>query len=189
MLHLIYEGDRKSSSVTLIITEEHNIIVDTSTKDKKDLIISKLKELNFEPKDIDIIINTHIHKGHTENNDLFEDANIYASAHECIKKCDGCMLYSEIDEIYGFEPIEKFPNEEITIIKTPGHTYGSISVLYEDYIIVGDAAPLKENILNNKVPENIVDFRAAKGSIRRIKMLKKNIITGHEGIVYVNEYL
>jgi glyoxylase-like metal-dependent hydrolase (beta-lactamase superfamily II) len=79
--------------------------------------------------------------------------------------------------------------QQITILKTPGHTYGSISVVYGDYVIVGDAAPLRENILGDILPSVIVDYRAAKGSLRRIKLLKKNIITGHDGIVYKEEFL
>ena len=180
---------KASSSVTLIQTKNHNIIVDTSTEDKRELIIEELKKLNLEPKDIDVVINTHRHHDHMGNNDLFENAKIYASAQECIVECNGCKLYSNVEDVEEFVPVEKFYDDEIAIIKTPGHTYGSISVVYGDYIIVGDAAPLKENILGDILPLSIVDYRAAKGSLRRIKLLKKNIITGHDGIVYRDEYV
>jgi glyoxylase-like metal-dependent hydrolase (beta-lactamase superfamily II) len=198
MIKLLYKGElihengvikKASSSVTLIQTKNHNIIVDTSTKDKRDIIIEELKKLNLEPKDIDVVINTHRHYDHIENNDLFENAKIYASAQECIVECEGCKLYSHVEDVKDFIPVEKFQDDEITIIKTPGHTYGSISVVYGDYIIVGDAAPLKENILGDVLPLDIVDYRAAKGSLRRIKLLKKNVITGHDGIVYREEFL
>ncbi|ADC68726.1 beta-lactamase domain protein [Methanocaldococcus sp. FS406-22] len=198
MIKLLYKGElirendmikKASSSVTFIQTKSHNIIVDTSTKDKRELIIEELKKLNLEPKDIDVVINTHRHYDHIENNDLFENAKIYASAQECIVECDGCKLYSNMDEIEEFIPVEKFHDDEITILKTPGHTYGSISIVYGDYVIVGDAAPLRENILGDILPLVIVDYRAAKGSLRRIKLLKKNIITGHDGIVYKEEFL
>jgi len=198
MIKLLYKGElihengvikKASSSVTLIQTKNHNIIVDTSTKDKRDIIIEELKKLNLEPKDIDVVINTHRHHDHTENNDLFEHATIYASAQECVVECNGCKLYSNIDEIDEFTPVEKFYDEEITIIKTPGHTWGSISVVYGDFIIVGDAAPLKVNVLEDIPPSINVDYRSAKGSLRRIKLLKKHIITGHDGIVYKEEFL
>ncbi|XRP96645.1 MBL fold metallo-hydrolase [Methanocaldococcus sp. 16A] len=198
MIKLLYKGElirendvvkKASSSVTLIQTKNHNIIVDTSTKDKRELIIDELKKLNLDPKDIDVVINTHRHHDHIENNDLFENAKIYASAQECIVECKGCKLYSNVEDVEEFIPIEKFYDDEITIIKTPGHTYGSISVVYEDYVIVGDAAPLKNNILDDIPPSIMVDYRAAKGSLRRIKLLKKNVITGHDGIVYKEEFL
>ena len=53
MIKLLYKGElirengiikKASSSVTLIQTENHNIIVDTSTKDKRELIIEELKK-------------------------------------------------------------------------------------------------------------------------------------------------
>jgi glyoxylase-like metal-dependent hydrolase (beta-lactamase superfamily II) len=143
----------------------------------------------LEPKDIDVVINTHRHYDHIENNDLFENATIYASPYECVKECKGCVIYSTTDEVHDFEPVEKFDDDEITILKTPGHTWGSISVVYDNYIIAGDAVPLKGNILSDIPPAVRVDNRAAKGSLRRVKLLRKNIITGHDGIVYVNEIL
>ena len=117
MLKLLYEGElirendvikKASSSVTLIQTKSHNIIVDTSTKDKRELIIEELRKLNLEPKDIDVVINTHRHQDHIENNDLFEHATIYASAQECVVECDGCKLYSNIDEIDEFTQLKNF---------------------------------------------------------------------------------
>ncbi|EHP87433.1 MBL fold metallo-hydrolase [Methanotorris formicicus] len=195
MIKLLYKGEliredetirKASSSVTLIQTENHNIIVDTSTKDKRELIIEELKKLNLEPKDIDVVINTHRHYDHIENNDLFENAVVYASPQECINECLGCKLYSGSDEVNEFEPIEKFRDDEVIILKTPGHTWGSISVVYGNYIVAGDAVPLKDNALLDIPPAVRVDYRSAKGSLRRIKLLKKNIITGHDGIVYIS---
>ena len=77
---------------------------------------------------------------------------------------------------------------EIEIIETPGHTMDSISVIYEDYLISGDASPLKNNILNDRAPGVFVDLELALNSLKRIRSLQKNIITGHDGILYKNEY-
>ncbi|MDK2987283.1 MAG: hypothetical protein PWQ47_421, partial [Methanothermococcus sp.] len=79
--------------------------------------------------------------------------------------------------------------DEIEIIKTPGHTPDSISVIYKEYIVVGDAAPLKNNILKNIPPKLNYDAGIALASLRRIKSIGKNIVTGHEGIVYRDEYI
>ena len=85
MLKLLYEGklvrkDNKileaSSSVTFIKTGNHNIIIDTSSRDKRDVILKGLEELNLSPKDIDIIINTHSHWDHVGNNHLFKSAKV-----------------------------------------------------------------------------------------------------------------
>ncbi|AEF95858.1 MBL fold metallo-hydrolase [Methanotorris igneus] len=186
MIKLLYEGElvrengvikKASSSVTLIQTKNHNIIVDTSTRDKRELIIEELKKLNLEPKDIDVIINTHRHYDHIENNDLFKNAVIYASPYEC----EGCSLG------YEFVSIDEFKDDEIEIIDTPGHTWGSISIIYKDYVIVGDAAPLKRNILENIPPGVRVSEKVALRSLQKIRSLKKHVITGHDGIVYADE--
>ncbi|MDK2790853.1 MAG: N-acyl homoserine lactone hydrolase, partial [Methanothermococcus sp.] len=83
MLKLLYKGilirdndriKKASSSVTYIGTKKHNIIVDTSSKDNRELIIEELKKLGLKPADIDIVINTHSHHDHVGNNDLFNNA-------------------------------------------------------------------------------------------------------------------
>ncbi|MBW9220723.1 MBL fold metallo-hydrolase [Methanothermococcus sp. SCGC AD-155-M21] len=171
MLKVIYDGNliregnkilEASSSVTFIKTKEHNIIVDTSSKDKRDIIIEGLAKLGLSPEDIDIVINTHSHWDHVENNDLFKNARI-------------------ID----YENYKSFEDREIEIIKTPGHTEDSISVIYMDYIIVGDASPLKDNILNDIEPKLNIDEKLALKTLKKIKSMGKNIITGHEGIYFI----
>ncbi len=175
MIKVIYDGvlirngntiTEAASSVTFIKTKKHNIIVDTSSRDKRDLIIRKLDELGLKPEDIDIVINTHDHWDHVENNDLFKNAKII-----------NYKNYNELND------------DEIEIIETPGHTEDSISVTYSDYIVVGDASPLKDNILKDIEPKLNIDEKLALDTLKKIKNLKKNIITGHEGIQYKDEYL
>jgi glyoxylase-like metal-dependent hydrolase (beta-lactamase superfamily II) len=175
MIKVLYDGSLTregtkivdaSSSVVLIKTKKHNIIIDTSSRDKRNLIIEELHKMGLKPEDIDIVINTHDHWDHVENNDLFKNAKLITYNN-----------YKEMDD------------EEIKIIETPGHTWDSISVIYDDYIVVGDASPLKDNILNDIEPKLNVDEKLALNTLKKIKSLKKNIITGHEGIYYKEDYL
>ncbi len=188
MLRLVFEGRIGASSVTLIETSEHNILVDTSSIEVRDLIVERLNELGFDVRDIDVVINTHLHFGHSANNILFRNARIYASPNECIEKYRTCVLYSDRWTKFTFTPINEFQDDEITILNTPGHTWGSISVVYGDYIVAGDAVPMKVNLIEGIAPK-CVDEKYAKSSLKRIRMLKKNVITGHDGVVYVDEYL
>ncbi len=226
MLKLLYKGilirdndriKKASSSVTYIGTKKHNIIVDTSSKDNRELIIEELKKLGLKPADIDIVINTHSHHDHVGNNDLFNNAEFInylrkPSVFESSRFCSPPLSPSEAKVSYihrnivagrlnnrrlfnqseGFVQSWWFSNpvgDEIEIIKTPGHTPDSISVIYKEYIVVGDAAPLKNNILKNIPPKLIYDAGIALASLRRIKSIGKNIVTGHEGIVYRDEYI
>jgi len=170
MLKLLYEGKlvradsrilEASSSVTLIKTERYCIVVDTSSRDKRDVIIKGLEKLNMSPRDIDIVINTHRHWDHIENNDLFKSA-----------------------EVINYKNYRSLKDKEIEILETPGHTWDSISVVYGDYIVVGDAAPLKDNIIKEVAPGINVDRELALNTLRRIKSLGKHIITGHDGIYF-----
>ncbi|WP_459202138.1 MBL fold metallo-hydrolase [Methanococcus sp. CF] len=176
MLDLIYSGILKfneektrilevASSVTFIKTEKNKIVVDTSSKSKTEHIKSYFKDKNIDIGEINYVINTHNHFDHVSNNDLFKNAKI--------------INYSNFNEL---------TDPEIKIIKTPGHTMDSISIIYEDYIISGDATPLKNNILKEKAPGVTVDLELALNSLKKIKSLQKNIITGHDGILYKNEY-
>ncbi|WP_456473076.1 MBL fold metallo-hydrolase [Methanocaldococcus sp.] len=185
MIKLLYDGElirengiikKASSSVTLIQTKNHNIIVDTSTKDKREIIIKELEKLNLSPKDIEITINTHLHYDHIENNSIFTNATFYASPKE--------FGFNEY-----FEDFKKFKDKDIEIVETPGHTYGSISVIYKDYIVVGDASPLKNNVIKLIPPRLNVDEKLALKTLKYIRSLKKNVITGHEGIVYKEEII
>jgi len=170
MLRLIYQGKliregsrilEASSSVTLIETERHRIVVDTSSRDKEDVVLKGLERLGLSPRDIDVVINTHSHWDHVGNNHLFKNA-----------------------EFINYENYSSFKDREIEILETPGHTWDSISVLYRDYIVVGDAAPLKDNIVKEVAPGICVDRDLALKTLKRIKSLGKHIVTGHDGIYF-----
>jgi len=176
MLDLVYAGIFKfneektkilevASSVTFIETRKNKIIVDTSAKSKTEELKLYFKNKNIDMDEINYVINTHDHYDHVSNNDLFKNAKI--------------INHSNFKELN---------DPEIEIIETPGHTMDSISVIYEDYLISGDASPLKNNILNDRAPGVFVDLDLALNSLKRIRRLQKNIITGHDGILYKNEY-
>jgi len=178
MLKVLFEGG-KGSSVTLIETSKHNILVDTSSKDMKELIVRRLEEEGFDLRDIDVIVNTHLHAGHTGNNDLFPKAKIYASPHECVGRCRGCLIYTHE---FKYIPAKELDDDEIVIMNTPGHTWGSISVIYDEFVVVGDAIP-DRSVLESRKLTICVDEISARSSLNRILRLGKKIVTGHDGII------
>ncbi len=175
MLELLYAGSEKGSSATLLITAEHTIVVDTSTPEVRDEIIMGLEKVGLGVEDVDVVVNTHIHPRHIGNNDLFKKAEVFASPHEFVKKFKGCLMY---DEVLAFKDVKELVDDEIRIINTPGHTWGSISLIHEDYVIVGDAIPYKSFEF-----KKCVDDISARGSVNRILRLGKKIITGHDGVL------
>lgn len=55
------------SCVYLINLKNKNILIDTSSEENSKELISDLKQLNFELRDIDVVILTHYHWDHTGN--------------------------------------------------------------------------------------------------------------------------
>jgi N-acyl homoserine lactone hydrolase len=160
------------SSVTLIRNEDLNILVDTSLKENRSMLLQALQAQNLTPKNINVIVNTHCHRDHVGNNDLFPQAQIYAHQ-ACVQKC-------------SFIKINSFPyslTQEIEIWETPGHSWDSITVfmkLDKIYAITGDAIPLKGNYENWIPPVIHVDAERAIESMKKIVEKADIIIPGHD---------
>jgi glyoxylase-like metal-dependent hydrolase (beta-lactamase superfamily II) len=163
------------SSVTLIKGEDTNIIVDTSIPTDKNEILAGLVKHGLAPVDIDLVINTHLHLDHCGNNDLFPKARFIAHLKEAPLATKRTVIINGDYEL----------NKSIKIIETPGHTYGSISVLVSDqrnFVIAGDALPLKDNYLNWVPPGINIGVGIALKSMRRIVELADVVVPGHDKI-------
>ena len=122
-----------------------NIIVDTGTGQNQKYLHSKLESINYNPKDIEMIVNTHSHFDHVGGNYLFPDAKIAIHQDDAIdvedennpltaaifgksiKRHDVDVKLKEGDKIGDFE-----------VIHTPGHTAGGICLWNGDILISGD---------------------------------------------------
>ncbi len=113
------------SSVYLLKIRGEYILIDTTSYNNQEELISGLEEINLKPSDINKLILTHNHWDHLGNLDLFKIKNknlkIYASKKDFPEE--------KFPEIKKAEEVRKnFP--ELKIIKTPGHTPGSICIYY-----------------------------------------------------------
>lgn len=164
-----------TSTVTLVSCNEHNIIVDTSVPSEGESILQGLSNLGFTQNDIDIVINTHLHGDHIGNNALFKKARFIAHAKEFPAKLKNVQIIEGDYEL----------SDDIKIIETPGHTYGSISVVVKEsinsktYVVAGDALPIKDNYLKWVPPGINFDPKVALASMRKIIDLADFVIPGH----------
>ncbi|MBU2633641.1 MAG: MBL fold metallo-hydrolase [Nanoarchaeota archaeon] len=114
------------------------ILIDTGSLKNREFLKQSLKKLKA---NIKTIILTHLHYDHCGNLDLFKDAKIYASKEEInnLKKYKalyvGPQTYNQIKKI-NILPIKTI--KDFKIIKTPGHTSGSICLLHKDILFSGD---------------------------------------------------
>ena len=162
------------STSTLIRTDDgHNIVVDTSRGFMKAAIKTSLKQIGkVFPEDVDILVLTHTHEDHIENNDMFKKAKVYVHKDE---ECDieGAIKIDKETEIA----------KGVRIVPTPGHSPGSMSVFVDSdrhYAIVGDAIPLKDNYTLNVIPRLNVDPDAARESMKKIIAYADVIVPGHD---------
>lgn len=179
--------------------EGKKIIIDTAGPAKRVFLKERLRNLEISEKEIDILIFTHFHYDHVYNYDYFPNAKIVMS------KVEGEWVEGNT-ESYAIPPhyysairekrIIEFVDREqeilpgISILMTPGHTPGSISVLLngrgmENTIVAGDAvkniAELRNGVINGGWNSMI-----GQESIKKIRSIAQIVIPGHDRILRVN---
>jgi glyoxylase-like metal-dependent hydrolase (beta-lactamase superfamily II) len=160
------------SIVYLIELPGNKILIDTSSKENSEKLLSSLFLLKILPKDINTIILSHAHYDHTENINLFLNAKVYGNFKKIIEKD-----HSEKEE-KRIIPIEKFPLKEFKIFKTPGHTEGDIVLLYKNILFSGDIIFHNGYIGRTDFPESIP--KKMQTSLEFIKKLNFEILCpGH----------
>lgn len=179
-------GGTGASTVTLIQGEK-TLLVDTGFEREGDTTLTnekknheKLKWLlqqeGISPQDVDYVFFTHLHRDHTGNHALFENATFFMGTYEY----ERCPLprsapVDDNDEIM----------EGVTVLYTPGHTKGhcSLKVHLEDTIVIaGDAIVSLTYLLKGKFwcyNQDYYSDEASKESVRRIADNADYIIPGH----------
>ncbi len=109
---------RVRSNVTLVQSEDLNILVDCGGARESEEIIKSLKEVELDVKDINILVLTHHHPDHAGGMALFKKSMIVDWA----SKING--------ENYEFWKTPSLRvSGDVEILKTPGHTPECASVL------------------------------------------------------------
>jgi N-acyl homoserine lactone hydrolase len=160
------------STSTLIRTEDMNIVVDTSSKQRQADMKTSFKQLMVLPKDVDVVVLTHTHSDHIGNNDMFPKAEFIVHSGEKGQINGARIIDEDMDLTKG-----------IRLVHTPGHTPGSISVFIDSdvkYAIAGDAIPLKDNVLKMVPPKVNYDAKLALESLKKITGYADMVIPGHD---------
>lgn len=111
--------EKFGSCVYLIKHNKKNILIDVSSGETRNELLNDLREIGVKPRDINVIIITHLHWDHIDNLDLFPNAKIYNP-----------------EELNEQTTIKEIP--ELKIISTPGHSPESKSYLFKDILFSGD---------------------------------------------------
>ncbi|HHT75721.1 MAG TPA: MBL fold metallo-hydrolase [Methanomassiliicoccaceae archaeon] len=161
------------STSTLVLSPEARILVDTSSRENRSKLMEGLERARISPSEIDVVVLTHLHHDHMGNLDLFPRARKLARAEE--------RPFEGIEPVT--EDMELAPG--VSLLHTPGHTLGSMSVVARTdgavFAIAGDAMPTRDNHERWLPPGINVDPQLALSSMERICRAGDMIVPGHGG--------
>ncbi len=167
---------------------EKNILVDCGERDDAKELVSALQGIGIRPEDIDIVIFTHLHYDHCGNFALFRKAEFYAGSKEISSlkhDANGTVLNKHTAEELKrvkLKDVFDLKISELKAINTPGHTRGSICILYSgkegNVLFSGDTlfrAGYGRTDLPTSVPSEL------EKSIKKLNKIDYKILcTGHD---------
>jgi glyoxylase-like metal-dependent hydrolase (beta-lactamase superfamily II) len=168
---------RASSTITLIKSNK-NIIVDTGSFKDEQKIINALNKEDLKPKDIDIVVLTHLHLDHTRNANIFSNAVLYVKHSNSGTKWDINDITLEQLEIDDLK-IAK----DTKIILTPGHFPFHASVVVNTkkgvIVIAGDAISQEKYANMKNIPKSVWNKEEYDESRKKVLEIADYIIPGH----------
>jgi glyoxylase-like metal-dependent hydrolase (beta-lactamase superfamily II) len=166
-----------------------NIISDPGSLPNKNNLITALKKENLTPADINFVFLTHQHLDHFMYLGLFENAKIIFN--------DGMMKNDFWEPMQELIPDEGCITKDIKIIKTPGHSDDSITLLVKTKVdgknsaangknsvvaICGDVFWKKDYPEKDKYANNLKQLEKSR---KKLLELADYIIPGHGGMFRV----
>lgn len=181
------------SSVVLVQTQHRKILVDTGHHVTRHALLDALQERNLSPTDIDTVVLTHLHFDHVNNVDLFADAEVIVSQRELDyadnPHKDDLLIPAMIKQQLALMNTTVINAETeldtgVTVVPTPGHTPGHISVLLETQqgrrvAIAGDAIKYPKETLTCGCDMVFATPEEGEQSIARLMEFADTIVPGH----------
>ena len=176
---LVENEKLKANSTVTLIKSDKNIIVDTGSFSDGQKIINALARVNLRPKNIDVVVLTHLHLDHTMNTNIFSNAVLYVWHSSRGAKwdiCDGTVENVELGDLVIAR--------DVKIMLTPGHFPFHVSVVVDTsdgvVVVAGDAVSRKEALSKVLRPQwNNEEYLRSQ---ERILNVADYIIPGHEGM-------
>jgi hydroxyacylglutathione hydrolase len=199
----IHQIDGVNANSYLIIKGKEATLIDTGLPGSAKKILSYAEKNGLKPSDIKTVVITHHHPDHTGSLcNIVKASGAKVAVHaedagyvsgkkkQAIKvKNIRTFLFKVLRRFFGSKSIE--PDiilkegdrvDDFTVIHTPGHTPGSISLYDQDrkIIFVGDALRYVKGIIQGSPELFSSDHAMAKQSISKIANLEFDILlSGH----------
>jgi N-acyl homoserine lactone hydrolase len=199
------QGTLGLCTVTLIHGDKLTL-VDVGHFGRRTMLVETLQAHNLTPEDIGRVILTHAHWDHSQNTDLFSNAEIVISKQELeysrnpwandfavAKYFADTLSRHTVTEVSGETELEK----GIGTFDTPGHTAGHQSVLVETangVVCLGGDAISDAGALKRGLPAFVFwSVDQAQASLKKIAASASTIYPGHDRPFSINgeefEYL
>lgn len=190
---------------------EHKILIDTGIRDletykksepgvsqtpEQDTAAAVKRIMGWNPGDVDIVINTHLHCDHSGGNFKFKNSRFYIQKKEWeaafAPYVPEAPFYDTLcfdkNAVNYFQWIFLDGDAEILpglrVITTPGHSRGHQSVLFDTkdgvVCVSGDICNVAENINENLEPNIVVMVPETYESFQKIRHVAHYILPGHE---------
>ena len=181
------------STISLLTQGNRRILVDTGPASRRHLLHKALEGRGLTPEDIDTVILTHLHWDHCQNTDMFPNARValhpkeldYARSPAPGDFTAASYIVDMLDAL-NVEPVSDGDSiaEGVSIIDTPGHTKGHISVVAtvddEKVLVAGDALP-DGGTVRRRLPYNVFwDVKDATESVEKMLDSSQVFYPGHD---------
>ena len=193
------QGNVGYSTVSLVETDNSRILIDTGPASRRLWLMKALESRNLGFEDIDIVVLTHLHWDHCQNTDLFNHSRILVHPKE-IDYAKNPNRHDVMSASYFTDMLSKLKVNPISdgdevvkgvsIIDTPGHTRGHISISVEHegekVVVAGDALP-DGGTVKRKLPYNIFwDVNDATESVEKMLATSNVSYPGHDRPIRIN---
>ncbi|MGH7660121.1 MAG: MBL fold metallo-hydrolase [Vulcanimicrobiaceae bacterium] len=178
----VYHGGLGWSTVALLRSAKHNVLLDTGHYMHRDVLRQRLQERGLRPDDIDAIAISHSHWDHCINFPLFPKAQIFIGRAElewAAAHAPGEFPIAEmhVEKLLSMENVTRLEGGEsflpgLEAIPTPGHTPGHMAFAAKgsrgEYIYTGDAIKNSAELCSQRV-DMTLDLGRSLDAIRRVR--------------------
>jgi glyoxylase-like metal-dependent hydrolase (beta-lactamase superfamily II) len=187
-----------------LLGEKDYILIDTGMKNSTKKLLSYFRKHNIQLNQIKLIVLTHAHEDHIGGlNELQQLTGAKVLMHQAEYDCATLKKKAQITPLSWLtkliffltrniepKPIDIIPDiiieetfdltpygSKASIIHTPGHTEGSLSIIFDQEAIIGDSIMAFFSWQKPKKPILAYDLEIIKESMK--KLLEMNIKTFH----------
>jgi N-acyl homoserine lactone hydrolase len=180
------------ANLSLVESSEGAMLFDTGHFSNRHALIAGLAAKGYEPKDIPIVVLSHLHFDHSANIDLFPQAHVILARKEWDYAAQphpkDLFIPWKIRELLGDYRLTLVEEEtdlakDVRFLLTPGHTPGSSALALNTpegtVVLAGDAIKYPKEWLLGR-PDMVFDtLEHGSRSIRRIVEMADVIVPGH----------